>query len=500
MTNLPFCRISQGELNICCFPKKLIIVLLMFIVIGTLQIYADEHLTYPIVDTNLSHCLSADSVITCGQSFNGQDAQYNGLQPAYQDNGDGTITDLNTGLMWQQDPVAKMSYSEAVAGVESFNLAGYNDWRLPTIKELYSLIDFTGIDGSAASSTDDLSPFIDANYFAFQYGNTNNNERLIDSQWATSNVYNSTVMNGQTCFFGVNFADGRIKCYPTATRQGGYFVIYVRGDAYGINNFVDNNDGTVTDHATGLTWMKDDNGQGVLWRDALSYCEGLTLGNMDDWRLPNIKELHSILDYSRSPDATNSPALDPIFNATPITNEAGQSDWGFYWSSTTHIGYPSKLSEAAYLAFGRGLGNMSEFGGWIDVHGAGTQRSDDKSGVPAGEEQGHGPQGDARRSFNYVRCVRGGQAQPSNGADPSTLTLSTDRPGPPQGGGQQNSSQPPPQQSNSNQPPGQQPPEQAFIACNGMTANATCSMQTPRGTLNGVCRPIQERLACVPNN
>lgn len=469
------------------FHKKFFIIPLILLLMGSLQVLADEHLTYPIVDTNLAHCFSADSAISCGQSFNGQDAQYDGLQPAYQDNGDGTITDLNTDLMWQQDPGAKMSYGQAVAGADSFTLAGYDDWRLPTVKELYSLIDFTGIDGSAASSTDGLIPFMDADYFAFEYGDTNNDERLIDSQWATSNVYVSTVMGFQECYFGVNFADGRIKCYPTVTRQAGYFTIYVRGDAYGINNFADNGDSTVTDHATDLTWMKDDNGSGVLWGDALSYCDGLTLAGTDDWRLPNIKELHSIVDYSQS------PALDPIFNATVIANEAEQADYAFYWSSTTHIGYPSKLSEASYIAFGRGMGNMQEFGGWIDVHGAGAQRSDDKSGVPTGEGQGHGPQGDARRSFNYVRCVRGGQAQPSNGADPSTLTLSTDRLPPQGGGGQSNSSQPPAQDNQSG------PPEAAFAACNSLTANATCSVQTPNGTLSGTCQSIQDRLACVPS-
>jgi hypothetical protein len=475
------------------------LLMLTFLVSTSFTALSDEHLTYPIVDTNQIHCFSADSVIACGQSFNGQDAQYDGLQPAYQDNGDGTVTDLNTGLMWQQDPVAKMSYAEAVAGADSFNLAGYDDWRLPSNKELYSLIDFTGIDGSAASSTEDLIPYIDDDYFAFQYGDTSNNERLIDSQWATTNVYVSKVMNNQECFFGVNLADGRIKCYPTQTRQGGYFTIYVRGDAYGINNFADNGDGTVTDHATGLTWMHADNGMGVTWGDALSYCEGLSLAGADDWRLPNIKELHSILDYSRSPDTTNSPALDPIFNATVITNEAGQPDYAFYWSSTTHIGYPSKLSEAAYISFGRGMGNMSEFGGWIDVHGAGAQRSDNKVSIPVGEEEGHGPQGDARRSSNYVRCIQGGTAQPSNGADPSTLTLSTDSLAPPlqQGNGQSNTSQPPAQ---NNQSGGQQqPPPEAFTACNGLAQNATCSVQTPNGTLNGTCQSIQDQLACVPN-
>jgi len=63
--------------------------------------------TYKIVDTD--QILVYDSIndvpaITIGNPFYGQDAQYNCYQPWYVDNGDGTITDVNTGLMWQKTP------------------------------------------------------------------------------------------------------------------------------------------------------------------------------------------------------------------------------------------------------------------------------------------------------------------------------------------------------------------------------------------------------------
>lgn len=143
-------------------------------------------------------------------------------------------------------------------------------------------------------------------------------------------------MNNDECFFGVNFADGRIKCYPTRPGKG-YFTIYVRGDPYGENRFSDNGDGTITDEATGLMWTKSDNREGVLWEDALAYCEGLELAGYDDWRLPNAKELQSIVDYSRSPDTTDSAAIDSVFETTLITNELGQKDYAFYWTGTTHV-------------------------------------------------------------------------------------------------------------------------------------------------------------------
>ena len=59
---------------------------------------------------------------------------------------------------------------------------------------------------------------------------------------------------------------------------------------------------------------------------------------------------------------------------------------------------------AAYVSFGRALGYMNNQ--WMDVHGAGAQRSDPKAGNPADIPKGRGPQGDAIRIYNYVRCVR----------------------------------------------------------------------------------------------
>lgn len=105
---------------------------------------------------------------------------------------------------------------------------------------------------------------------------------------------------------------------------------YVRGDAYGSNRFVSNGNGTVGDESTGLLWQQADSGAGLTWGDALKYCENLELAGVRDWRLPNAKELHSIVDYTRSPDKTDTPAIDPKFGVTSIGNEAGSKDWPFF--------------------------------------------------------------------------------------------------------------------------------------------------------------------------
>jgi hypothetical protein len=223
-------------------------------------------------------------------------------------------------------------------------------------------------------------------------------------------------MKGAETLFGVNFADGRIKGYglkdPRGRGDKTFFVLYVRGNPdYGQNQFVDNGDGTITDAATGLTWMQADSGIGMDWPHALEYAEALEFAGHSDWRLPNAKELQSIIDYTRSPDTTDSAAIDPIFQATPIVNEGGEKDFASYWTSTTHASVRS-YATAVYFAFGRSLGFMKDRRTGnvqlMDVHGAGSQRSDPKVGDASEYPQGRGPQGDVIRIENFVRAVRGG--------------------------------------------------------------------------------------------
>jgi len=391
---------------------------------------ASGEYAFPVVDTSQGTCYDDSSVIDCpaeGEAFYGQDAQSTGNSANYTDNGDGTVTDNVTGLVWMQttdtdgdgniDASDKKSFEAAGTYCENLSLAGYDDWQLPTIKQLYSLMDFTGVDPSGYESTDTsgLIPFIDTEYFDFAYGDTSSNERIIDSQYASSTLYVSESF--EQLLFGVNFADGRIKGYGLSLfgRDKTFSVACIReNNTYGVNDFSDNGDGTIMDNATGLMWAQDDSGSdvpaGLNWEEALAYAEEQNAANYlgySDWRLPNVKELQSILDYSRSPDTTDSAALDPVFNSTAITNEAGETDYGFYWSGTTHANWTDTPGSAgAYVSFGRAMGYMD--GQWSDVHGAGAQRSDPKSGNPDDYPTGNGPQGDAIRIYNYVRLVRDG--------------------------------------------------------------------------------------------
>lgn len=406
----------------------------LFTMIPVSLIAQNGSFTYKIVDTGQEICYDSLQPIdppAPGEMFYGQDAQFDGNQPGYQNNGDGTVTDLVTGLMWQKsadhnsdgtiDINDKFTFDEALAGADTFSLAGYSDWRLPSIKELYSLIMFYGTDPSGPNPVDPV-PFLNTDYFDFGYGDTVAGERIIDAQYWSSTEYVGNTMNNDPTAFGANFADGRIKGYPSQPvgPPGQQFTMksyvkYVRGsENYGVNSFTDNGDGTVTDEATALVWAKDDSGEGLNWEEALAWVQKKNQENFlghNDWRLPNAREIQSIVDYTRSPQTTGSAAIDPVFNISSIIDEGGNVNYPFFWTAATHA-TPEGMGEfAVYIAFGEAPGWMETPPGsgtyelW-DVHGAGAQRSDPKSGDPENYPYGHGPQGDVIRIYNHIRLVR----------------------------------------------------------------------------------------------
>lgn len=441
------------------FPMPCTAVLLLCALAILTTVSSLQAQTYPIVSTGQTKCYDTLRAIPPpqpGQPFFGQDMQQPRISASYTPGADGrTVHDNVTGLTWQRSPdtngdgaitrADKLTWTQVQQRPSQLNAAafgGFTDWRLPTIKELYSLIMFNGTDPSGLSGTDTqgLTPFIDTTYFRFAYGDTGAGERIIDAQFASSTMYVVKTQTGSDQLFGVNFADGRIKGYDLRMpggREFVFFVLCVRGNAYGANDFVDNLDSTITDRATGLMWDARDAGELLDWPDALAWVQSMNSRRHRghaDWRLPSVKELQSIVDYTRAPSFTQSAAIDPLFQCTPVTNELGQADFASYWSSTSHVTFNGMAAAAAYVAFGRAMGYLG--GIWQDVHGAGCQRSDPKTGDPANFPQGRGPQGDAIRIYNAVRLVR--TATPVSGvgegsdadAHPDSFGLEQNHPNP----------------------------------------------------------------------
>lgn len=85
------------------------------------------------------------------------------------------------------------------------------------------------------------------------------------------------------------------------------------------------NGNIVTDSTTGLQWQDDAVGSTMTWTAAIDHCENLTLDAYSDWRLPNLKELTSIMD-----DTKVAPSIDTSVFQNTVSD--------LYWSSTTYAG------------------------------------------------------------------------------------------------------------------------------------------------------------------
>ena len=375
---------------------------------GVMQIVAREPAykgSFPIVGTSQTGCWdSIGTKITApviGSALYGQDAQFTHTAPAYTKSSDGlTVKDGVTGLTWQKTyekgSFGGMYYwaetQTVVDNLNKQNYGNYNDWRVPTIKELYSLWD-----ASAGW------PSINTTYFDILYVDE---QDLSHAIFWSSDKYTGVLGNisgdtpGAELAFGVNFGTGHIKAYTISVGPK-HFVRCVRGNlAYGVNLFQNNGNGTISDEATGLMWQQTDNGSGIDWEHALAYAQTQNNANYlghNDWRLPNSKELQSLVDYTRSPYATNpanvGPAIYALFSCTGTLNAGGKADYPFYWTSTSAI--PNANGTYAYawhVAFG-----LADNGSGEDLHGAGAVRFDRKTlGTGAGEVGG----------LNYVRLVR----------------------------------------------------------------------------------------------
>ena len=143
--------------------------------------------------------------------------------------------------------------------------------------------------------------------------------------------------------------------YPILIPQTGQTISDVDGDDGDLQNgmvlpdprFIDNGDGTVTDVLTNFIWVQNAQLLGEMdWYDAIEACNDLIFADEDDWRLPNVREMHSIIDYGY-----DNPCLT---DGHPFINVPGYP--GIYWTSTTR---PVNENEAYYIPIVNGAVNGS---------------------------------------------------------------------------------------------------------------------------------------------
>ncbi len=161
---------------------------------------------YPFPDTGQTNCYDVGgNVIDCpaeGEALHGQDAQYTDAAQSFQDNGDNTITDLNTILMWQNTDDGIFSWADAMHYCVVLSLAGYGDWRLPEIVELQSIADYSGVNPAS-------NPV-----FSYQFSHE------YTSYWSAT-TYTST----SSFAWAIDFYNGRVS---TRVKDNTYNVRCVR--------------------------------------------------------------------------------------------------------------------------------------------------------------------------------------------------------------------------------------------------------------------------------
>jgi len=268
------------------------------------------------------------------------------------------VRDNNTELIWEvktddgsvHDKYNEYTWEEALKVPEKLNaekFCGRSDWRLPTWYELQSIVDYGKV-----------KPAIDTKYFP---------NAVSSFHWSYDNCKNNL---GYA--WNVDFGNGDVNNYNKAS-TGGYVRCVSSGQARLFDNLVINKDKTVTDNQTGLVWQQGEPGK-MTWKNALDYCENLTLGEKNDWRLPTIKELASIV----RPDEYNPAADKKYFPKI-------ESSW--YWSSDNIEKY---LDSAWYVYFNDGnVGNYNKTYdyGYVRCVSSGQARQFDNSVISAAKTE-----------------------------------------------------------------------------------------------------------------
>lgn len=203
-------------------------------------------------------------------------------------------------------------------------------------------------------------------YYTVQWASS-----LTGGTWASSystlqdiQSWSSTITSEVPVFLRVMGSSNRVS-YPAPVPKTGQTTSYASGDdgehQAGVESptprFSDRLDGTVVDNLTGLMWTKDANltTNPVLWADAIAYCNALTLAGHADWRLPNVRELLTLLDYGVS-----SGAMLP--DGHPFTDAQGED----YWSGTSDPLFTDSFAYSVHMDLAEsGGGIKDEFSNYV---------------------------------------------------------------------------------------------------------------------------------------
>ncbi len=276
--------------------------------------------------------------------------------PRFTDNGNGTVTDNLTGLMWVKAPHAlpgnaAMNWSDAIDFCNALTYATRSDWRLPNSLELRSLLDASQ-HSPALPVGHPFTGVLNNNYWTSTTTPFNANEawQILVSSGFMANLSKTSPYQVWPVRDGVGGTLVLPRTGQTTSHRAGDDGALQKGVAWPSPRFTDNGNGTVTDNLTGLTWVKAPHAlpgnAAMKWSDAIDFCNALTYATRSDWRLPNERELRSLLDASQ-----HSPALPAGHPFTGVLNNN-------YWTSTTP---PFNANEAWQILVSSGfMANLSK--------------------------------------------------------------------------------------------------------------------------------------------
>jgi uncharacterized protein DUF1566/List-Bact-rpt repeat protein len=326
--------------------------------------------------------------------------------PRFLDNGDQTMTDKHTGLIWTKDanapghivcgPGTTKTWQGALNYVDCLNSNNYlnhNDWRLPNRKELMSIVDRQQADsstwllsqgfnyvqpGAYWSSTTSAYWTGSAWYVHIRLGYASFGPMDLDN--IKINEFNVWPVRGDNVGGDVQLPrTGQSNCYNStgtvidcATLGQTQDAAMNKGVAWdAASRFTDNSNGTITDNLTGLIWLQNANctatvggiakSDGSLnWASALTWSNNLTSGNCGltdgsaagDWRLPNVEELESLADFFQF-NITGHPfsnVQSPYYSSS--SSYVYNNTYNNAWVADLHVGgtnYASKSDNYTYV-------------------------------------------------------------------------------------------------------------------------------------------------------
>ena len=245
----------------------------------------------------------------------GEDADFTINAPYFTQNGNGTVTDTVTGLMWQKTDGGEMTITQALHYADTSTLAGYTDWRLPRAHEGFSILNHQ-------FSNPAMNTMVFTTTAAEYWWTSDRQANDTNKVWAT-NAGGGIGNHPKT----ETISAGGVKHFHARLVRDVETPVLINA------HFSDNLDGTITDHLTNLIWQKVPCADSLTWEQALVYADTLSLANSNEWRLPNIKEIQSINEEQR---------ISPSINTAYFTNNG----YSKYWSSTS---LPNQTTKAWYL-------------------------------------------------------------------------------------------------------------------------------------------------------